>query len=61
MHYTHDYVDNWNEKQFTQSTSLGRRGDWKEFFVGCIANALIGKGIPAMMANFSHILNTISI
>ena len=40
---------------------MGRRGDWKEFVVGCIANALIGKGIPAMMANFSHILNTISI
>ena len=39
----------------------GDVGTGKSFFAGCIANALIDKGIPAMMTNFSRILNTISI
>lgn len=63
MHYAHDYVDNW-DKMKTSSLGIllwGDVGTGKSFFAGCIANALIDKGIPAMMTNFSRILNTISI
>ena len=32
----------------------------KSFFAGCIANALLDKGIPVLMTNFSRILNTLT-
>ena len=30
------------------------------FFAGCIANALLEKGIPVLITNFSRILNTLT-
>ena len=30
------------------------------FFAGCIANALLEKGVPVLMTNFSQILNTLT-
>ena len=58
----HDYVTQWEE---IEATSLGLRlwgdvGTDKSFFAGCIANALLDKGIPVLMTNFSRILNTLT-
>ena len=38
----------------------GDVGTGKSFFAGCIANALLDKGIPVLMTNFSRILNTLT-
>ena len=38
----------------------GDVGTGKSFFAGCIANALLEKGIPVLMTNFSRILNTLT-
>ena len=35
-------------------------GTGKSFFAGCIANALLDKGVPVLMTNFSRILNTLT-
>ena len=39
---------------------MGPVGTGKSFFAGCIANALLEKGVPVLMTNFSRILNTLS-
>lgn len=38
----------------------GGVGTGKSFFTGCIANALLEKGVPVLMTNFSRILNTLT-
>lgn len=38
----------------------GNVGTGKSFFAGCIANALLEKGVPVLMTNFSRILNTLT-
>ena len=38
----------------------GDVGTGKSFFAGCIANALLEKGVPVLMTHFSRILNTLN-
>ena len=55
MALAHKYVEN--------SSGLllwGDVGTGKTFFAGCIANALLDKGIPVLMTNFARILNTLA-
>lgn len=53
------YVDQWPEvKQRNLGLLLwGDIGTGKSFTAACIANALMEKGIPVLMTNFSKILN----
>ena len=59
---THNYVSNWEEMKANASGLLiwGDVGTGKSFFAGCIANALLEKGVPVLMTNFSRILNTLT-
>ena len=58
----HNYVSNWEEMKANASGLLiwGDVGTGKSFFAGCIANALLEKGVPVLMTNFSQILNTLT-
>ena len=58
----HDYVAHWEEMKEKSLGLLlwGDVGTGKSFFAGCIANALLEKGIPVLMTNFSRILNTLT-
>ena len=62
MQKAHDYVAHWEEMKADQLGLLlwGDVGTGKSFFAGCIANALLDKGIPVLMTNFSRILNTLT-
>ena len=62
MTLAHNYVANWDEMKAKSSGLLlwGDVGTGKSFFAGCIANALLEKGIPVLMTNFSRILNTLT-
>ncbi len=62
MAYAHKYVENWEDMKANSSGLLlwGNVGTGKSFFAGCIANALLEKGVPVLMTNFSHILNTLT-
>ena len=62
MAYAHKYVDNWEDMKANSSGLLlwGNVGTGKSFFAGCIANALLEKGVPVLMTNFSRILNTLT-
>lgn len=53
------YVDQWPEVKSRNLGLLlwGDVGTGKSFIAACIANALMEKGIPVLMANFSKILN----
>lgn len=56
------YVDNW-EKAREASTGLllwGNVGSGKSYIAGCIANALLDKGVPVMMTNFARLLNKLT-
>ena len=58
----HSYVEHWPEMKAT-ATGLLRWGDvgtGKSFFAGCIANALLDRGVPVLMTNFSRILNALT-
>lgn len=51
------------ERMKARSSGLllwGNVGTGKSFFAGCIANALLEKGVPVLMTNFSRILNTLT-
>lgn len=53
------YVEHWEEMQ-RDSTGLlfwGDVGTGKTFIAACIANALIDRGVPVMMTNFSRVLS----
>ena len=62
MAYAHKYVENWEDMKANFSGLLlwGNVGTGKSFFAGCIANALLEKGVPVLMTNFSRILNTLT-
>ena len=62
MARAHAYVEHWNEMAASCTGLLlwGGVGTGKTFFAGCIANALIEKGIPVLMTNFARMLNTLS-
>ena len=62
MQKAHDYVAHWEEMKVKSLGLLlwGDVGIGKSFFAGCIANALVDKGVPVLMTNFSRILNTLT-
>lgn len=62
MAFAHKYVENWEDMKARSSGLLlwGNVGTGKSFFAGCIANALLEKGVPVLMTNFSRILNTLT-
>ena len=56
------YVQHWDEFR-NSSTGLllwGDVGTGKSFIAGCIANALLDKGVPVLMTNFARLLNTLT-
>ena len=56
------YIAEWNTMK-AKCTGLllwGEVGTGKSFIAACIANALIEKGIPVLMTNFSKMLNTLT-
>lgn len=55
------YVDNFAEMKRRNKGLLlyGGVGTGKTFVAACIANALITKGIPCLVTNFSRLINTI--
>ena len=62
MAKAHAYVECW-ETMYKDCTGLllwGNVGTGKTFFAGCIANALIERGLPVLMTNFARILNTLT-
>ena len=62
MQKAHEYVSHWEEMKANSLRLLlwGDVGTGKSFFAGCIANALLDKGIPILMTNFSRILNELT-
>ena len=56
------YVQHW-EGFRNSSTGLllwGDVGTGKSFIAGCIANALLDKGVPVLMTNFARLLNKLT-
>ena len=56
------YVQHWDEFR-NSSTGLllwGDVGTGKSFIAGCIANALLDKGVPVIMTNFARLLNKLT-
>lgn len=56
------YVQQWDEFR-NSSTGLllwGDVGTGKSFIAGCIANALLDKGVPVLMTNFARLLNKLT-
>ena len=56
------YVQHWDEF-LASSTGLllwGNVGTGKSFITGCIANALLDKGVPVLMTNFARLLNKLT-
>ncbi len=62
IRHAYTYVEKWEEmkKNATGLLIWGNVGTGKSFFAGCIANALLEKGIPVLMTNFARILNTLT-
>lgn len=58
----HNYVDNFKTMLEKGKGLLffGTVGTGKTFYSACIVNALIDKGYPCLMTNFSRLVNTIS-
>ena len=56
------YVQHWEEFQKTASGLLlwGNVGTGKSFIAGCIANALLDKGVPVIMTYFARLLNKLT-
>ena len=57
-----NYVDRFNDLKADGRGLLlwGQTGTGKTYFAGCIANALIDKGISVYMTNFSTIINQLT-
>lgn len=56
------YVQHWDEF-LASSTGLllwGDVGTGKSYIAGCIANALLDKGVPVIMTNFARLLNKLT-
>lgn len=62
MEMAKQYVQHWEEFQKTASGLLlwGNVGTGKSFIAGCIANALLDKGVPVIMTNFARLLNKLT-
>lgn len=56
------YVSHWPEmKKLSQGLLLwGGVGTGKSFCAGCVANALLSRGVPVLMTNFSRLLNEVA-
>lgn len=56
------YVDAWSEVRANNIGMLlwGDTGNGKTFTAGCIANALIGRGVPVLMTSFPRILSALN-
>lgn len=56
------YVQHWEElrKNATGLLLWGDVGTGKSFIAGCIANALLDKGVPVFMTNFARLLNKLT-
>ena len=56
------YVQNWEEfrKDATGLLLWGNVGTGKSFLAGCIANALLDKGVKVIMTNFTRLLNKLT-
>ena len=62
MEMAKQYVQHWEEFQ-KNSTGLllwGDVGTGKSYIAGCIANALLDKGVPVIMTNFARLLNKLT-
>lgn len=61
LKFAQKYVDNWHKYYFDNVglILMGGAGTGKTFAAGCIANALINKGISVMMANVLHLTDKI--
>lgn len=57
-----NYVTHWEEIKSKAMGLLlwGDVGTGKSFFAGCVANALLDKGVPVLMSNFAKILNSLT-
>ena len=62
MEMAKNYVQHWEEFRATASGLLlwGNVGTGKSFLAGCIANALLDKGVPVIMTNFTRLLNKLT-
>ena len=62
MEKAHKYVEQWDKMKAMSAGLLlwGGTGTGKTFFAGCVANALIDKGVPVLMTNFARILNSLT-
>ena len=56
------FVQHWEEFQKDSMGLLlwGPVGTGKSFIAGCIANALLDRGVPVMMTNFARLLNKLT-
>ena len=56
------YVQHWEEFQASSTGLLlwGDVGTGKSYIAGCIANALLDKGVPVIMTNFARRLNKLT-
>ena len=57
-----NFVENWEEFRKSSMGLLlwGDVGTGKSFIAGCIANALLDRGVPVMMTNFTRLLNKLT-
>ena len=62
MQKAKNYVQNWDTFRGKSMGLLlwGDVGTGKSYIVGCIANALLDKGVPVMMTNFARLLNRLT-
>lgn len=62
MNMAKRFVQHWDEFRKSSMGLLlwGNVGTGKSFIVGCIANALLDKGVPVMMTNFARLLNKLT-
>ena len=62
MNMAKRFVENWDQfrKSSTGLLLWGNVGTGKSFIAGCIANALLDKGVPVMMTNFARLLNKLT-
>ena len=56
------FVENWDEFRRDSMGLLlwGNVGTGKSYIAGCIANALLDKGVPVVMTNFTRLLNKLT-
>ena len=62
MKKSKQFVQNWDTMRSKSMGLLlwGYVGTGKSYIAGCIANALLDKGVPVMMTNFARLLNKLT-